>query len=129
MVYPIPTYVCFKLVWVQMFWVFRLTFLRFTSHWYLQKYTRCFNQSSCRYFADNCYIIDFIVHVQSHFHQPILQCSCFISFPSVHSPSHSFYLPQFISFMFTLFGCIHITCMVFQSHCQFHFSANVVSGN
>ena len=85
MVYPIPTYVCFKLVWVQMFWVFRLTFLRFTSHWYLQKYTRCFNQSSCRYFADNCYIIDFIVHVPSHFHQPILQCSCFISFPSVHT--------------------------------------------
>ena len=30
-------------------------------------------------------------------------------FPSVHSPSHSFHLPQSISFMFTLFGCIHIT--------------------
>ena len=30
-------------------------------------------------------------------------------FPSVHSPSHSFHLPQPISFMFTLFGCIHIT--------------------
>ena len=30
-------------------------------------------------------------------------------FPSVHSPSHSFQLPQSISFMFTLFGCIHIT--------------------
>ena len=29
-------------------------------------------------------------------------------FPSVHSPSHSFHLPQSISFMFTLFGCIHI---------------------
>ena len=28
---------------------------------------------------------------------------------SVHSPSHSFYLPQSISFIFTLFGCIHIT--------------------
>ena len=65
-----------------------------------------------------------------------LHCSCFISFPSVHtslfmfhlisfsphfidhvsflfpsvhSPSHSFHLPQSISFMFTLFGCIHIT--------------------
>ena len=30
-------------------------------------------------------------------------------FPSVHSPSHSFHLPQSILFMFTLFGCIHIT--------------------
>ena len=30
-------------------------------------------------------------------------------FPSVHSPSHLFYLPQSISFIFTLFGCIHIT--------------------
>ena len=31
-------------------------------------------------------------------------------FPSVHNPSHSFHLPQSISFMFTLlFGCIHIT--------------------
>ena len=29
--------------------------------------------------------------------------------PSVHSPYHSFHLPQSISFMFTLFGCIHIT--------------------
>ena len=42
-------------------------------------------------------------------------------FPSVHSPSHSFHLPQSISFMFTLFGCIHITwsfnlivCFTFQ---------------
>ena len=65
-----------------------------------------------------------------------LHCSCFILFPSVHtslfmfhlislspdfidhvsflillvhSPSHSSHLPQSISFMFTLFGCIHIT--------------------
>ena len=38
-----------------------------------------------------------------------LHCSCFILFPSVHSSSHSFHLPQSISFMFTLFGCIHIT--------------------
>ena len=30
-------------------------------------------------------------------------------FPSVHSPSHSFHLSQSISFIFTLFGCIHIT--------------------
>ena len=30
-------------------------------------------------------------------------------FPSVHSPSHSFHVPQSISVVFTLFGCIHIT--------------------
>ena len=30
-------------------------------------------------------------------------------FPAVHSPSHSFYLSQSISFIFTLFGCLHIT--------------------
>ena len=30
-------------------------------------------------------------------------------FPSVHSPSHSFHLSQSISFIFALFGCIHIT--------------------
>ena len=30
-------------------------------------------------------------------------------FPSAQSPSHSFHLPQTISFIFTLFGCIHIT--------------------
>ena len=29
-------------------------------------------------------------------------------FPSVHSPSHSFHLPQSILFLFTLFGCIQI---------------------
>ena len=27
----------------------------------------------------------FIVHVSSHFHQSTLHCSCFISFPSVHT--------------------------------------------
>ena len=30
-------------------------------------------------------------------------------FPAVHSPSHSFYLSQSISFIFALFGCLHIT--------------------
>ena len=29
-------------------------------------------------------------------------------FPSVHPPSHSFHLPQSISFMFTSFGLTHI---------------------
>ena len=78
----------------------------------------------------------FIVHVSSYFLQSTLHCSCFISFPSVHtslfmfhlisfsphftddvsflflsvhSPSHSFYLPQSISFIFTLVACTHIT--------------------
>ena len=30
-------------------------------------------------------------------------------FPSIHIPSHSFHVPQSISFIFTLFDCIHIT--------------------
>ena len=88
------------------------------------------------YLVWQCYIIDFIVHVFSHFLQYTLHCSCFISFPSVdaslfmfylisssshfidhvsfllpsvHSPSHSFHLLQSISFLFTLFGLNHIT--------------------
>ena len=102
----------------------------------------------------------FIVHVSSHFRLSTLHCSCFILFPSVptslfmfhlisfsphfidhvsflfpsvHSPSHSFHLPQSISFIFTLFGCIHVTCihvftLPFSLTCQFHFLANPVSG-
>ena len=31
-----------------------------------------------------CYIINFIVHVSSHFLQSSLHCSCFISFTSIH---------------------------------------------
>ena len=30
-------------------------------------------------------------------------------FPSIHIPSDSFHVPQSISFIFTLFDCIHIT--------------------
>ena len=83
-----------------------------------------------------CYIIDFIVHVSSYFLHSALHCSCFISFPSVytslfmfllisfsphfiddnlflfpsvHSLSYSFHLPQSILFIFILLGCIHIT--------------------
>ena len=33
----------------------------------------------------DCYIIDFIVHVSSHIRQSTLHCSCFISFPWVHT--------------------------------------------
>ena len=51
----------------------------------------------------------FTVHVSSHFLQSTLHWSCFSLFPSFHSASHSFHLPQSISFIFTLFGCIHIT--------------------
>ena len=50
----------------------------------------------------------FIVHVSSHFLQSTLHYVSFL-FPSVHSTSHSFHLPQSISFIFALFGCIHIT--------------------
>ena len=42
-------------------------------------------------------------------------------FPSLHSPSHSFHLPQSISFMFTLFGCIHITCYIINLIVSFTF--------
>ena len=81
-----------------------------------------------------CCIIDFIVHVSSYFLESTIHRSNFISVPSVYtslfmfhlisfsphlivmlhfyflSPqSHSFHLPQSISFMFTRFGCIHIT--------------------
>ena len=86
----------------------------------------CFRISSGWRFAlfcGRCYIIDFIVHVSSYFLQFTLHCSCFIVisfsshfivhvsllFPSVHCPSHSFCLSQSISFIFPLFGCIHIT--------------------
>ena len=70
-----------------------------------------------------CYIIDFIVYVSYHFLQFTLHCSCFISFPLVHTLLFMFHFisfsPQSISFIssttvhliltFTLFGCTHIT--------------------
>ena len=49
-------------------------------------------------------------------------------FPSVHGPSHSFHLPQSISFTFTLF-MLYSYYIVIQSYCQFHFSVNLASGN
>ena len=51
----------------------------------------------------------FIAHVSSHFLQSTIHWSCFILFLSVHTSSHSFYLPQSNSFTFTLSGCTHIT--------------------
>ena len=70
----------------------------------------------------------FIVHVPSHLLMSALHCSCFdfISFS-----------PQFISFTSsTIVHLIHIYVnwlhsyyMVIQFYCQFHFSANLVSGN
>ena len=48
----------------------------------------------------------FMFHLISFNPHFIDHVSCL--FPSVHGPSHSFYLPQSISFMFTSFGCIHI---------------------
>ena len=41
-----------------------------------------------------CYIIDFIVHVLSHFLQPKLNFSCFSSFPSVHTLLFMFHFLQ-----------------------------------
>ena len=38
-----------------------------------------------KYLIQQCYIIDFTVHVSSHFLQSILHCSCFILYPSVHT--------------------------------------------
>ena len=35
MIYPTPTYVCFRLLQIQSFFRFRLTFLCFKFHWYL----------------------------------------------------------------------------------------------
>ena len=39
-----------------------------------------------------CYIIDFTVHVSSYFLKSTLHCSCFISFPSVHTSLFMFHL-------------------------------------
>ena len=59
LIYPAPTYVRFRLMWIQMFCISRLAFWHFIFHWYLQcsnqkyqKYARCFNQSNYRYFND-----------------------------------------------------------------------------
>ena len=53
--------------------------------------------------STKCCIIDFIVHVSSHFLLYTLHCSCFIFFPSVYGLFHSIYLPLSISFTFTIF--------------------------
>ena len=45
-----------------------------------------------------------LISFSPHF---IVHCSFFFS--SAHIPFHLFHVPQFISFKFTLFGCIHIT--------------------
>ena len=49
----------------------------------------------------------FMFHVSSVSSHFIVNVS--LLFPSVHCPSHSFRLSQSISFIFALFGCIHIT--------------------
>ena len=59
-------------------------------------------------FCGGCYIIEFIVHASSQFRQSTLIDHVSLLFPSVHSPSHSVHLSQSISFIFALFGCIHI---------------------
>ena len=77
-------------------------------------------------------------------------CSCFISFPSVHTSLFVFHLiffsPHFIlhisfhflqstvhliHFIYHIFhlNWLHTYCMVIQSYCQFPFSANPISGS
>ena len=59
--------------------------------------------------ADNeCYIIDYIVHVSSHFHQSTLHCSCFISFPSVHTSVIIFHF-------YFLQSTVHLIHFIYQS--------------
>ena len=62
----------------------------------------------------NCYMINFIVHISSHFLQSALHCSCFISFPSVHTSliMFHFYFLQSIVYLIHIyfFDCTHITC-------------------
>ena len=83
-----------------------------------------------------CYIIDFIVHISYHICQSTLHCSCFISFPQVHTSLIMFHF----YFLQSTVHLIHFTYhspsrsylpyyLVIQPHCQFHFSANPVSGN
>ena len=77
----------------------------------------------------------FIARVSSHFFQSRLYCSCFISFPSVHTSLIMFHYISFssqsISFISsTIVHLIHVYLiwlhshyMVIQPYCQFHFSA------
>ena len=62
----------------------------------------------------SCFILFLSVHTSLFMFHLISLSPDFIDHVSflillVHSPSHSSHLPQSISFMFTLFGCIHIT--------------------
>ena len=68
-----------------------------------------------------CYIIDFIVHVSSHFLQSTLHCLCFISFPSVHTSLFMLHLisfsPHFIVHVPSHFlqSTFHWSCIIFIS--------------
>ena len=69
----------------------------------------------------DCYIIDFIVHVSSHFLQSTLHCLCFISFPSVHTSLFMLHLisfsPHFIVHVPSHFlqSTLHWSCIIFIS--------------
>ena len=82
----------------------------------------------------DCYIIDFIVHVSSHFLQSTLHCLCFISFPSVHTSLFMLHLisfsPHFIVHVPSHFlqSTLHWSCFipflsVHTSLFMFHFIA------
>ena len=75
-----------------------------------------------------CYIIDFIVHVSSHFLQSTLHWLCFI-FISFSPLSISFISPTTAHLVHVYLIWLHSCYMIIQPHCQFHFSSNPVSRN
>ena len=70
----------------------------------------------------------FIVHVSSHFLESILHRSCFILIP-VSPQSISYISPTTVHLVHAYLIWLYSYCMVIQPNCQFHFSANIVSGN
>ena len=88
-----------------------------------------------------CNIIDFIVHVSSYFLHSTLNYSCCISFPSVHTSLimfHFYFLQSTVHFIHFIYIVhlvqiyliwLHSYYMVIQPYCQFHLSANPISGN
>ena len=78
--------------------------------------------------SSSCCIIDFIVHVSSHFLQSTLHWSCFI-FISFSPQSISFISRTTVHLARVYLIWLYSYYMVIQPHCQFHFPANPVSGN
>ena len=70
----------------------------------------------------------FIVHVSSYFLQSTLHWSCLI-FISFSPQSISYISPTTVHLVHVYLIWLYLYYMVIQPHCQFHFSANPVSGN